>query len=99
MVRDDKYIVFRRAWGQPSGIGEEINDAVVILKRDVFAPPALDAYCNAIICVIGALREAEKELGVIDSGLTKKIESLSRIADYFKAQAEDSYDMDRKLPD
>lgn len=70
----------------------QIDDAIVIRKQDVFAPPALDAYANAIQCVIEAVKE-------VDGYDPKKIKTLQRIADYFRMQAEDAYDMKRKLPD
>lgn len=93
MVRDEKYIVFKRV-DNTGGIniyGEPLEDAVVIRKQDVFAPPALDAYANSIMVVIEALKVTGSEPGLVPR--------LQKIADYFRAQAEDAYDMQRKLPD
>jgi hypothetical protein len=69
----------------------QIQDAVVIRKQDVFAPPALDAYANAIQCVIEALQEAAAD--------SPEIKKLQKISDYFRMQAEDAYMIKRKLPD
>ena len=106
MVRDEKYIVFKR-----DDLGRcfqalllevdqsivrdiesrQITDAVVLRKQDVFAPPALDAYANAILTVVEALKVTGSEPGLVPR--------LLKISDYFRAQAEDAYDMQRKLPD
>lgn len=106
-VKDEKYIVFNREkflfmmkvieqrWDETI----VIDDAVVIRKQDVFAPPALEAYSNAIQCVIEALEHTQKEYGVADPELAKQIVKLRLIADYFKAQADDAYDFQRGLPD
>ena len=72
----------------------ELNDAVVIRRRDVFAAPALEAYANAIQCVIEALY-CTAMAGNVDG-----LEELRNIADYFHTQAEKSYnEANRKLPD
>jgi hypothetical protein len=106
VMKDEKYIVFKRddyeayKWDQRYMLEEQaIPDAIVIRKQDVFAPPALEGYANAIVCVIDSLKHAQKEFGIIDADLAAEIASLQRIADYFKAQADDSYDFQRKLPD
>jgi len=95
-VKDEKYLVFRRVT-DPAGIGEQIHDAVVIRKQDVFAPPALEAYANAIQCVIQTLRSIDN--GMQQSWSNDTLRNLQKIVDYFHAQAEDAYDMERKLPD
>lgn len=77
----------------------QIDDAVVIRKQDVFAPPALDAYANAIQCVIETLKEVGTQLSLVEPDLTLKAKTLQGIADYFRVQAEDAYDRKRKLPD
>lgn len=70
-----------------------LDDAVVIRRRDVFAAPALEAYCNAITCVIDAVR-----IYAID--LPHEVQRLIDIADYFHDQAEKAYtNGNRKLPD
>ncbi|PYS90464.1 MAG: hypothetical protein DMF62_04695 [Acidobacteria bacterium] len=102
MVRrivDEKYIVFNREefdfWHlkylSDIDICEPVRDAVVIRKQDVFAPPALDAYANAILVVVEALKVTGSEPGLVPR--------LLKISDYFRLQAEDAYDMQRKLPD
>ncbi len=90
---DDKYIVFKRAeyeaWAVGGPKAEPIDDAVVIRRQDVFAPPALDVYANAIQIAI-ELRGATT---------VEQRENLRQTADYFHEQAEAAWHTDRKLPD
>lgn len=97
----EKYVVFKREdfkqwieeWPE---VAEDsppaILDAVVIRRQDKFAPPALDAYANAIQCV----------LEMVGDDVKMDIETYSRlqqIADYFHEQAVAAWDAKRKLPD
>ncbi len=68
-----------------------VPDAVVIRRQDAFAPPALDAYANAIQCVIEVLQQ--------DGIPTHHDSALREIADYFHDQACKAWDSPRKLPD
>jgi len=94
---DDKYVVFKKKeWAEANRhirpMPEPLEDAVVIRCQDVFAPPALDAYGNAILCVIEAMKKmpgADKE----------RMEELQDIADYFHRRASDAWQVERKLPD
>lgn len=94
-----KYVVFKRSdWelhkSQPGCMPESlaVEDAVVIRCQDVFAPPALDAYANAISVALE-----------LDAACTTepnpRATQLRAIADYFHEQAVLSWDTDRKLPD
>jgi hypothetical protein len=67
--------------------GKILDDAVVIRRQDIFAPPALDAYSNSILV----------SLAMMGPGETK--ERLKDIASYFHEQAVLSWDTDRKVPD
>jgi hypothetical protein len=69
-----------------------LQDAVVIRRQDVFAPPALDAYSNAIMTTVEGL----KAFGFVGSDTVKR---LRMTADYFHQEATASWDTDRKLPD
>lgn len=72
---------------------ECLPDAVVIRRQDVFAAPALEAYANAIQCVIEAGRGTAIDIDVLVLG------RLREVADYFHEQACKSYDTPhRKLP-
>jgi len=97
---DGKYITFKRAdfciWleaARDMGAFEvemdpsvmELEDAVVIRRQDLFAPPALDAYANSIQVALSILNHPD--------------EVLSEIADYFHEQAVLSWQTERKLPD
>lgn len=68
-----------------------LDDAVVIRRQDVFAPPALDAYANAIMCAV--------EIFKADGGPIGRADQLEKIAQYFHEQATMSWDTNRKLPD
>jgi hypothetical protein len=113
-VQDSKYMVWKRMemeqWlaDHPSpGLPSPVPDAVVIRRQDVFAPPAFDAYSNAIQCVIEALLKLnrgaeireEKPDRPWDYTPDEMAKRLQDIADYFHAQASIAYDSERKLPD
>jgi hypothetical protein len=87
----DKYITFKRDEFFAEGTALEIEDAVVIRRQDIFAPPALDAYANAITCVVEVLTN-----GTVPTGRTL---ALQDIADYFSDQAAKAWTEQRKLPD
>lgn len=78
-------LVFDRA--QP------IPDAVVIRLQDVFAPPALDAYANAILTAVEIMRADSAGYN------SATVERLQRIAEYFQDQALIAWDTQRKVPD
>lgn len=102
---DNKYIVFKKEdWHKFVQVLNQkkvdvagprrVNDATVIRGQDVFAPPALEAYANAILCVVGVLGDPlAREPG------GRMVEHLKEIADYFHQRAEESYLMQRKFPD
>lgn len=102
---DKKYVVFKRSdwedWVDKEMretvfaymIPPPVDDAVVIRRQDVFAPPQFDGYANGITVATEAMR---KDKGGYDTTL---IARLQRIADYFHEQARLSWDTDRKLPD
>jgi hypothetical protein len=68
-----------------------VADAVVIRRQDVFAPPALDAYANAIQTAIAVLCNGEEPTG--------RTADLREIADYFHEQAVKAWEDKRKMPD
>ena len=74
--------------------GTPVDDAVVIRRQDVFAPPALDAYANAIQTSLEILRHSA---GVTYEGVD--VERLQEVADYFSDQAAKAWTEQRKLPD
>lgn len=93
---NDKYIVFKREdWEDAVRAGElpEVEDAVVIRRQDIFAPPALDCYANSIQTAIEMLQATAM------SGNVDGIAELRDIADYFAEQAAKSWSEQRKLPD
>lgn len=73
-----------------------LDDAVVIRRQDVFAPPALDCYANAITVTIEGMK-------LTDTGTTSANydtrKSLQDTADYFHEQAAKAWTEQRKLPD
>lgn len=74
-------------------LSAEIPDAVVIRRQDVFAPPALDAYANAILTGV----EIAKHSGAdIDN---ERVAALSEVATFFHEQAVLSWNTNRKFPD
>lgn len=104
---DSKYVVFRRevweARSEKSGLsmlsGDIIDDAVVIRRQDVFAPPALDAYANMIQAAITIFTDTGGFIPGVDPE-PPAIARLREIADYFHEQSELAYaDSQRKIPD
>ena len=71
---------------------EEVQDAVVIRRQDVFAAPALDAYANSI-------RVALEADVMMTSEANPRRKALERTADYFHEQAVLAWETDRKVPD
>ena len=66
-----------------------IDDAVVIRRQDIFAPPALDAYANSMRIVLEGM----------DPGDMRR-SNLQKVADYFAGEAAEAWlNHDRKLPD
>ena len=109
-VDDNKFIVFNRDEFTKALYSEEmklalnvmplsLDDAVVIRRRDVFAPPALDAYANNIVSTIEALKTIKDRVGKLPLSITITIDRLQEIADYFHAQANLAWQENRKLPD
>lgn len=114
-MQDSKYLVWKRkdmeTWmsSHPTkGMPSPLHDAVVIRRQDVFAPPALDAYANAIQCVIEALLKVQGEVTDLSGDFFKLptqftpdevAKRLQDIADYFHGQATLAYDSHRKFPD
>lgn len=103
-MNDNKYVVFKRedfdriASDKGTATRNELlrvalDDAVVIRKKDVFAPPALDMYANSILVALSMI-------GTVESGdtPTELTNQLRAIADYFHAQATDSWNQVRSLP-
>jgi hypothetical protein len=99
---DNKYVVFKRDefrdWFCTVGdhshgvnVLKAVEDAVVIRRQDAFAPPALDAYANAITVALELIKE-----GVTSN---PKAVALRDIADYFHQQAALAWSVERKLPD
>lgn len=70
-----------------------LEDAVVIRRQDVFAPPALDAYSNTLRTAVEALKAGKG--GYND----KLVAHLTEVADYFHEQASLSWETNRKMPD
>lgn len=70
-----------------------LDDAVVIRRQDKFAPPALDAYANAIMTTVETLRDFTN-IGNIQ----EVINDLQKTADFFHEQATLSWETERKLP-
>ena len=106
--KDEKYIVFKRAewdhfmgqladYAQP-GHGlkdpDELPDAVVIRRQDVFAAPALNAYACAIQAGLAVAASAG-----VSVAADYRMARLSEIADYFHQQAEASAMTNTKVPD
>lgn len=71
-----------------------LEDAVVIRRQDVFAPPALDGYANSITVALEMARAVEG--GSEPSPLARR---LQETATYFHEQAALSWDTHRKVPD
>ena len=67
---------------------QPVNDAVVIRRQDIFAPPALDAYANSIMVAMS-----------LTDGSDARLRRLQEIADYFHEQADISWNSKRRIPD
>lgn len=80
------------------GLPAPVHDAVVIRRQDVFAPPALDAYSNAIQCVIEALHRVPSHPNVY-ADVNATVDRLRDTADYFHEQAAKAWTEQRKMPD
>lgn len=102
MTDDNKYVVVKREeWDAllrvaPAMVAEHfpepIPDAVVIRRQDVFAPPALDTYANAIYTAVEILRMQNGQHA-------DEARRLLNIADYFHGQAVTAWQTNRKVPD
>jgi hypothetical protein len=115
LTYDEKYVVFKRGeliesmrtfrkehpeLAMIAVVPDALEDAVVIRRQDVFAPPALDAYANAIVTVIEALKAiaVDGEDATLEEA-NDQVRRLQAIADYFHTQALMSWDTERKVPD
>lgn len=104
-MKDDKYIVFKRNNEDNDDgryyDGDDLEDAVVIRTRDLFAAGGLYAYANNIHawCEVEA-RDLE---GIPRHQARERFDRLDRarvIADYFAERAYEAEDSDaRKFPD
>lgn len=108
MRTDDKYVVFKReeweetmlpyvqqqrARGYPVPMPEEVDDAVVMRRQDIFAAPAFRLYAATISA---SLVVAAK---IVAPGMVISNSTLEDIALYFDGQAELSEQEIRKVPD
>lgn len=108
MYQNDKYVVFKRAdWeeemlpyigqqkarGYSAPIPEEVDDAVVMRRQDIFAAPAFRLYAATIAA---SLAVAAK---IVAPGMVISNVRLEDTARYFDGQAELSEQEDRKVPD
>lgn len=91
---DDKYAVFKRdnAISVTDGfvtfrVDDELPDAVVIRRQDVFASPALATYAACIAITATLTEDVDRREGLI------------RVSDYFEGQAALAADEGHKLPD
>lgn len=114
-MEDSKYVVFKRKdWNDFLSLlavdeneqyaPPSVQDAVVIRRQDEFAPPALDAYANAILITCGGMREFLASVPMplrsqLMADWDAKINRLREISGYFHDQAVLSWDAKRKLPD
>lgn len=74
---------------------ESLEDAVVIRRKDVFAPAGLYAYANGIMTALDIARETVGDLMSED-----EVARLTAIADYFARQADlAAHYHSRKVPD
>ena len=109
---DGKYVVFKRedwqkgweeliskdnlvTWDFPP---EQVEDAVVIRRQDIFAPAALYGYAHAVLTARDILEwgSSESELDELDS---LALDSLTELADYFASQADLATKEQSKVPD
>lgn len=89
----ESYSQQQRSRGYPVPLPDEVDDAVVMRRQDVFAAPLFRVYANSIAA---SMVVAAK---LVAPGLHLKSESLSQIAAYFQEQAELSESENRKVPD
>jgi hypothetical protein len=75
----------------------ELNDCVVIRKRDIFAAPVLYAYSSSLLTA-SELLAAHGYLGQ-EEKLAEIVDHLVELADFFAGEAESSLGMIRKVPD
>lgn len=87
------YLKRQQAQGYPVPLPDEVEDAVVMRRQDVFAAPAFRVYANSMAA---AMVVAAK---LVAPGLHLQSETLSQIARYFQEQAELSELENRKVPD
>lgn len=101
-IEDWRYIAdaFQRIWGEEARATLEaladprrVPDGVVIRRQDIFAPPALDAYANALLTAVQLLKA---DPGGYNERIVKDLEEK---AQYFHEQAVLAWDTDRKVPD
>lgn len=92
----EKYVVFKKEEYENRLDPQPLDDAVVIRRQDIFAPPALDAYANAIQTAIEVMSSGTQNYATIQ---LSAIEGLRGIADYFSDQAAKAWAEQRKLPD
>ena len=91
-IDHSKYITFKRSElmdalsRAPIALPEELFDAVVIRRRDLFAAPCLATYASMIALVANNITD-------LDQG-----NELLAIADYFEQQANLAADEGHKLP-
>lgn len=96
-MTDEKYVVFKRGefdeWfdtiveTRSDSSPAEVPDAVVLRQQDVFCPAALDTYATSIMVAVS----------LATPGDTTR--SLQKLADFFHSKAEESWHMNRKIPD
>lgn len=103
---DEKYTVFKsedfdRVYpdmvteaGNDSLAGYDLENFVVIRLQDTFAPPALHAYASTIQTAIEIIHAT----GLNESHY-ETVQRMGRIRDYFFEKAQQSEQMQRKIPD
>lgn len=88
-----KYLQDQQRRGYSVPLPNEVEDAVVMRRQDVFAAPAFRVYANSMAA---SMVVAAK---LVAPGLHLESETISKIARYFEEQAELSESEDRKVPD
>lgn len=74
----------------------EVDDGVVLRKKDIWTADTLDFYARAISRFVAAVRKANGSSGVNDRFLNEQ----QAIADYFREEADDAQaNFDVKFPD
>lgn len=109
MINNDKYVVFRKSefdrmmqalhLEAPASVvnhirGQALDDAIVIRKKDTFAPTALYAYATG---VLSAIEIMENTHSVIPDPGT--LDHLRDLADFFASQADDARQLHGRIPD